>query len=136
MGEEEILHVLADKNTIYRFEMENSFHFLEDVLFCLVLLKIFSHLYFADQTCHCRLQKNKNGGISHKDTVKAFQGKNTRWVLKLKDVPQNIFAAMEEIFFQRIGLPLSLGSSPFSSSSSSSFETQAWYQQIQISSSD
>ena len=48
MGEEEILHVLADKNTIYRFEMDNSFHFLEDVLFCLVLLKIFSHLYFAD----------------------------------------------------------------------------------------
>ena len=82
MGEEEILHVLADKNTIYRFEMDNSFHFLEGVLFCLVLLKIFSHLYFADQTCHCRLQKNKNGDISHKDTVKAFQGKNTRWVLK------------------------------------------------------
>ena len=48
MGEEEILHVLADKNTIYRFELGNSFHFLEDVLFCLVLLKIFSHLYFAD----------------------------------------------------------------------------------------
>jgi len=40
MAEEEILHVLGDKNTIFR------------------------------------LQKNKNGEISHKDTVKAYQGKN------------------------------------------------------------
>ena len=87
MGEEEILHVLGDKNKIFRFEIWASgiIAFVSTWWRCSVLWRTLLKMFFVFIFCwlailQFRLQKNKNGEISHKDTVKAYQGKNARWV--------------------------------------------------------
>ena len=89
MAELETLYVLGDRNTIFRFEKFKCF--LSWWKYCPVkdifkiyntrlnFLRLHPHWKYADKLFGGRLQKNKAGEISYKDTVKTFQGKNARF---------------------------------------------------------